>query len=328
MNKKVLVTGVCGFIGSHVVEELSQETCVVGVDDLFSGKRENVHPNNLDEFVESDFASPSVLDRVRSGEFEQVIHLAAKASVPWSVQNPIESHRENLTKTLDLLEASRQGKVKRFVFASSSAVYGNGSGKWILAKSQEPVPFRETDRTQCLSPYALQKKTVEDYARLLVQGLSDGFEVVCLRYFNVFGPRQSVSGPYANVIASWSDRIVHGLPLTIYGDGQATRDYVYVKDVARATVKALTAERGLSDFSVLNVGSGKSTKLVEILGMFQEIVGRDKPLKSDFQPERAGDARATLAYMDYSEKVLGFKPESGNLKENIKSTLDWYRTNS
>lgn len=309
--RKALVTGGAGFIGSHLVEALCRRgVSTVVLDDLSSGTRRNL-PADLArlEFIEGSVTDPETVRRVVAG-CDRVFHLAALVSVPRSVADPLESHRRNVRGTLEVLAAAREAGVRRVVVASSAAVYGDG-----------PEPLKREDLPpRPLSPYALQKYTAEQYARLF-QTLH-GLDTVALRFFNVFGPRQAADSPYAGVIARFCEAFLNGVPPRVFGDGRQSRDFVYVTDVVAALLAAAEAPAGRVAGRVFNVGTGQSRTLLELVTALQKLTGRT--LEPRFEPPRPGDIRhscpdltATRAALDWEAQVPW--------EEGLARTLDFYR---
>jgi len=303
-----LVTGGAGFIGSHVVEALlPQGDTVRVVDNLSTGHRDNLaHLSGFDLTV-GDLADPTVADEVARG-VDYVVHLAALPSVPRSVSEPVESNHANVTATLNMLEASRRHDVKRMVFVSSSAVYGNAP----------TLPKHEDAVLAPLSPYALQKLIGEQYCRLYLELY--GLDTVSVRYFNVFGPRQGPSLPYPGVIALFARSVIEGRAPTIHGDGEQTRDFTYVQNVVDGTLKACIA----TDVSgqVINVACGTRVSLNDIFTAICRLNG--SRLGSEFGEPRTGDVRDSQADITRARTLLDFDP-AVSLEEGLRQTLDWYR---
>jgi UDP-glucose 4-epimerase len=315
---KYLVTGGAGFIGSHIVDALvAAGHQVVVLDNFSSGKRENLKdaPTQL---VEGDIRDPETCLKAAEG-CDGVFHEAALVSVPDSVNRPRDNHDINITGTLNVLEAARAQRVKRVVFASSAAIYGDNP----------ELPKRENMLPEPKSPYALAKLTGEYYLKVYAECF--GLETVALRYFNVFGPRQDPSSMYSGVISIFSERIKKGLPITIYGDGQQTRDFVNVADVVQANLLAMHVDCQKSEvkgqrsdhlnphqlttdnhqlisgnFVALNVATGKSTSLLSLLNGLETIVG--KTVERKFMPVRDGDIQHSLADISKIRNVLGYTP--------------------
>ncbi len=307
--KKCLVTGGAGFIGSHLVERLVSEFPEIKVlDNLSSGLLENLEPfqKHID-FKQGDVRDLSTLQEVMSG-VEVVFHQAALVSVPQSIENPIEAAMINDFGTLNVLEAARHSGVKRVVFASSCAVYGD----------LPQLPKKEEMDTKPLSPYAASKLHGETYARLYRDLY--GLETVCLRYFNVYGPRQDPSSPYSGVISIFMDKAARGKPPIIYGDGEQYRDFVYVADVVQANL--LAAQRENISSVVINVGTGKSVTVNSLWKNIAELAGvQGEPERANFRP---GDIRQSVAEISQAHELLDFEPRY-SLEEGLKLTWEWYR---
>ncbi|WP_425615428.1 SDR family oxidoreductase [Anatilimnocola sp. NA78] len=302
---KVLVTGGCGFIGSHIVEALvSRGDQVRVLDVLSSGKRENLGANLPKvDLIMGDVADLAVVKRAVDG-IDLIFHQAALASVPRSVEDPLATHAACVTGTVVLLHAAQQAGVKRVVYAASSSAYGN-----------QPTPLKkETDLPSPLSPYAAAKLAAEHYCHSFYH--SYGLETVCLRYFNVFGPRQDPSGPYAAVIPLFAQKLLAGQAPTIYGDGLQTRDFTYIGNVVQANL--LASQVPAAAGHVFNVGNGQAITLIALLEMMQPLLGTN--IKPIFAPARAGDVRDSLADISQARNVLGFNPQI-DLKEGILRTV-------
>jgi UDP-glucose 4-epimerase len=288
----VLVTGGAGFIGSHSVEALLAEGVRVTVLDNFSaGKRANL-PQQPDLCVIEGDIRDTVAVRRALAEVSHVLHLAAQVSVRASVEQPVESAGHNITGFLNVLDAARQRGDVRVVYASSAAVYG----------APKTLPLDETAPCEPTSPYGLEKLVNDQYAAMF-RALY-GMSVLGLRYFNVYGPRQDPASPYAGVISRFADRLRQDAPLTVFGDGGQTRDFVFVKDVARANVHALrSAESG-----VINVGTGTSVTLLELIAALAECAARVPQVR--FDPPAPGDIRHSAMRPERIRAALGFVPQT------------------
>ncbi len=310
---KALVTGGAGFIGSHLAEALCRRgDKVVVVDDLSSGTLDNLAwraPAGDLEFVQGD-AGDDVLLRRLLKDRDCIFHLAAMPSVQQSIVAPLESNRRNLETTLRLFVAARDAGVRRVVFASSSSVYGEAKAG---AKEEAAHP-------QLLSPYAVQKYAAEQYA-LLFHRL-DALPVVTLRYFNVFGPRQAYDSPYAGVVARFCKAILNSRPITIYGDGQQSRDFTYIDNVISANLLAATAPEEKIAGRIFDCATGTSVSVIELAAALAELTGR--PLAQSLEPSRAGDIRDSRANISAIERELGYRV-SVSWKEGLRRTLDSYR---
>lgn len=302
---KALVTGGAGFIGSHLVELLlSKDFEVVVIDNLATGRRSQV-PNKA-HFHPGDVGDMELLKRVLPG-CEVVFHLAAVSSVQDSLVRPLEVHNTNLTATLVLLEACVRHKVPRFIFSSSAAVYGDTGGE----------PAREDMTPKPMSHYAVQKLASEQYCR--VYHRLHGLETVCLRYFNVYGSRQRADSPYSGAIAKFIDAARAGQPITIFGDGEQTRDFCHVKDVAAANYLAATQDPYKVADKVFNVGTGTSTSVKDLARLVGSVFGNGA-VSIAHQPARAGEIRYSRASNDEARSKLQWQP-TATLGEAI-STIE------
>jgi len=306
---RCLVTGGAGFIGSHIVRGLLEAGHKVRVlDNLETGKRANLD-EVLDriDLIEGDICDPIAAKEALSG-VERVFHQAALASVPLSLERPLDTHRACATGTLNMLHQSVKAGVKRFVYAASSSVYGD----------QPTSSKRETDLPLPLSPYAVAKLTGEYYCQAYFH--SFGLETVGIRYFNVFGPRQDPESPYSAVIPLFVSRILTGHRPIIYGDGLQSRDFTYVANVVHGNL--LAAERPNIGGRVINVADGGQTTLLQLLTLLSQMLGRS--IEPDFQPARVGDVRESLADITLARRLLGYEPKV-RLEEGIKRTIAYYR---
>jgi len=310
--KNVLVTGGAGFIGSHIVDALVNKGCRVSViDNLTTGSLSNLeHIKNRITFYHGDIQDKEILNRAMK-ECALVFHEAAMVSVPQTVANPFESAMINDIGTLTVLETARKNHVKRVVPASSSAVYGDDPN---LPKHENMIP-------KPLTPYAVQKLTNEYYARIYHDLY--GLETVCLRYFNVYGPRQNPSSPYSGVISIFMSKAVSKTAPVIYGDGNQYRDLVFVQDVVKANLLAAAAENVSG--KVFNVGTEHITSVNRLWGMICQMADLD--IKPEYAPPRAGDIRESLANISYARAALGFEPEY-LFKKGLEITFEWYRKNT
>ena len=277
----VLITGGAGFIGSHLIVALLAKGYAVRVlDDLSTGKRSNLPLDNPRvELIEGDVADAALVARAAQG-CQAVAHLAAVASVQASVDDPVKTHQSNFIGTLNVCEAMRQAGIKRVIFASSAAVYGNNGEGESITEDTAKAP---------LTPYASDKLASEYYLDFYRR--QHGLEPVSFRFFNIFGPRQDPSSPYSGVISIFAERAEKGLPINVFGDGEQTRDFFYVGDLAAILVQAL--ERETVEEGAVNVGQNATTSLNQLLASLSDVVG-DLPAVT-YLPARSGDIRHSRA---------------------------------
>ena len=306
----VLVTGGAGFIGSHVATALVErgdQVCVL--DNLSSGHLGNLtHIADLVKIVEGDILSLSDVKHAIEG-VDLVFHHAALASVPRSVANPRDTHDHCTTGTFNVLDAARQAGVQRLVFAASSSAYGD----------QPTKVKRETDPPAPLSPYAAAKIAGEMYCQSFAE--SCGLETVCLRYFNVFGPRQDPEGEYSAVIPKFVTRMIQGKPPIIFGDGKQSRDFIYIDDVVQGNLAAATAE-GVSG-KCFNMACGRQISLLELVDSLNHVLGT--AIQPVFDPPRAGDVRESLADISLAREMLGFEP-AVDFDTGLSRSIEYYRS--
>lgn len=310
---KVLVTGGAGFIGSHVVDSfVNSDFEVIVIDDLSTGRLENIR-HNMDKedfrLVKVDIRDYDSVKRLVK-DVDAVFHEAAVVSVVRSVENPFLTNDVNVTGTLNLLKASVDSGVKRFVYASSSSVYGE----------TKTLPKHEGLVLLPISPYAVSKMAAERYC--LVFHEVYGLETVCLRYFNVYGPRQ-IYGPYSGVISIFINRLLNDEPPIIYGDGKQTRDFTHVQDVVQASTLALNKRGAVGE--VFNIAMGVATTVNELASMLQGIMDKTY-LKTVHTRPRPGDIRHSYADVTKAEKVLGYHPKF-SLRDGLAQLVEWYRSN-
>ena len=306
--KKAIVTGGAGFIGSHLSEALSERGYhLIILDNLSTGKQENIaailDKTNV-EFIQGSITDLPLLQKLFKN-VDYIFHLAAIASVPRSIEAPQECHEVNVTGTFNVLLAARDNKVKKVVNASSCAIYGDAPG----------LPKKEDMPINPLSPYAVAKLAAENYCQIFqkVYNLS----TVSLRYFNIFGPRQKPDSEYAAAIPRFIKIKSKGNTIHIYGDGQATRDYIYVKDAVAAFILAAESEAS----GIYNIGSGKSTTVNELVELISKLTGDNTP--PVYGPPRPGDILHSLADASRA-KTFGFRP-GYSLEAGLKETIKWYK---
>ena len=303
------MTGGAGFIGSHLVDWLAVDDAKVAVLDNFStGKIKNIEKHLRDKkihLVKGDVCNFRLVKNLVS-EVDAVVNLAAIVSVPYSIENPLLVHNVNATGTLNLLKASLDSDVKRFVQASSAAVYGEA----------ETLPVREDSVFRPVSPYAVSKIAAENYARVF--SCVYGLETVCLRFFNVFGPRQAYN-PYSGVITIFTNELLHDRPPIVFGDGEQTRDFVSVHDVVSCCMLALTKE-GIGG-EAFNVSSGKATTVNELVRLLQKMTSKSNLEPTHMNP-RCGEIRHSWSSIDKARTVLGYNPMV-SLDEGLKEVLGY-----
>lgn len=303
MSQKMIITGGAGFIGSNLAEALAAEgNEVVVIDNLSAGRAENLAG------IDARLVLGSILDReLLLRELKganKIFHLAAVASVQRSVENPLQVNEINLNGTLNVLDAARHAGVRRVVFASTAAVYG----------TSPDLPKREDMKPDPRSPYAVTKLASEYYASVFQELY--GLEAVALRFFNVFGPKQDPSSEYSGVISRFISAIMRGEQPVIFGDGEQTRDFVFVKDVVSACVLASKSP----PTGVFNVARGQSTSLNQLLMMLGRIAGRE--VQAKYAPARAGDIKHSLADISKAE-MIGYRPEH-SVEEGLRKTVEWF----
>ena len=306
-----VVTGGGGFIGSHIIENLVRQRNTVKVIDNFStGKRENIDAFKNDvEIIDADLAETKNLAQFLKGA-DYVIHQAAIPSVPKSILDPLKSHNANVNGTLNLLLACRDAGVKRFVYASSSSLYGDSP----------TLPKHESMMPNPLSPYGAQKLFAEMYCQVFTKAY--GLETVSLRYFNVFGPRQDSTSQYSGVLALFIPAVLQGRRPTIYGDGLQSRDFTYVQNVVEANLLACKVP-GVAG-QVFNVACGDRITVNSMLHQINKIVGVDiSPIYSE---PRSGDIKHSQADITRAREHLGYEPKV-SFEEGLRATVEWYRKN-
>jgi UDP-glucose 4-epimerase len=303
-TRSVLVTGGAGFIGSHVAQRFAQQGFAVRVlDDLSSGTRANCDASWA--FHEADVCDAAALDRATDGT-EVVVHMAAFTSVPESFERFRECYRTNVLGTFNALEACVRYRVRKLVFASSSAVYAE----------LPDAPKTEDDCPEPISPYAVSK--LEGEHLLETYGQARGLASVAMRFFNVYGPRQPAVSAYAAAVPIFMQRGLRGEPLTIYGDGHQTRDFVFVGDVAAAVFQAAQSE----ETGVYNVGTGQPVEVLELADTIVNLTGGTGSYR--FEAPRPGDVRSSTADVTRIEKTLGWRP-AHSPEQGLRETLEWYR---
>lgn len=326
-SHKWLVTGAAGFIGSNLVQNLLElDQVVVGLDNLSTGYKKNI--DQLLQSIKSEQAARFTfiegditdLDICLSlcKDVDYVLHHAAQVSVPASVEDPIYNNRVNVDGFLNILMAAKDNRVKRVVYASSSAVYGN----------DPTLPKVEEMKCKPISPYGLTKLMDEMYARHFTE--NNGIETVGLRYFNVFGPRQDPNGAYAAVIPKWISALLKDKQPIIFGDGKQTRDFCYVENVVQANILAACSSKSEVEGNVFNVACERSMDLNELFELIREQLSSRKPevksISPQYLPPRAGDIKHSWASIEKITEILGYEP-THTVSEGLSSALDWYLAN-
>lgn len=304
----MLITGVAGFLGSHLADALLERGVRVrGFDNLSTGKRGNV--NKGVDFIVGDLTNAEQIARACMG-VDAILHQAALPSVPRSVKDPRPSHNANIDGTFNLLEGARAAGVQRVVYAASSSAYGNQPG----------FPRVETMLPQPVAPYPVQKLAgelyMQSYARVY------GMETVSLRYFNIFGPRQAPDSPYSGVIAKWTLQMLRGETPIMQGDGEQRRDFTYIANAVSANLLALEAPAEKVAGRVFNVACGENFSLNELYDELAALTGY--PEEPDMAPERPGDIRVSLASIDAAREAMGYEVKVG-FKEGLARTVAWHR---
>jgi nucleoside-diphosphate-sugar epimerase len=310
---KYLITGGAGFIGCNLARHiLEMGHQVVVLDNFATGKRENLAEiQGRIELIEGDIRDRSAVDRAVRG-CAAIFHEAALGSVPRSVKEPVTSHDVNVTGTITVLEAARAAGVKRLVFAASSSAYGD----------QPTSPKHEGMVPMPISPYAASKIACEAYLRAYAAAY--GMETLCLRYFNVFGPRQDPHGAYAAVIPAFVSSLLHGQSPVVFGDGEQSRDFCFIRNVCNANWLAAHAPAKVCKGQAVNIACNRATSLNQILDLLRELLGTK--VQAKYEAERAGDIKHSLADISQAEKTIGYKPQV-YFDEGLRLAIDWYKKN-
>ncbi len=308
---KILVTGGAGFIGSHVVDRLmSEDREVFVLDDFTAGRMSNIsHHKDKEKFhlIRGDIRDFKLVEKTIP-EIDAVFHLAALTGVAPSIENPRLFNEVNVCGTLNLLKACLNSDVKRFIFSSSAAVYGNSRSR---RKTEDMAP-------EPLSPYAVSKLAAEQYVQIFNKLYS--LQTVSLRYFNVYGPRQNSGSSYTGVVTTFIDRLLNDRPPIIHGDGNQTRDFIYVKDVVSANMLALHNNSVVGE--VLNISSGKETSIRELAKMLKNLTAKEH-IEPIFAEERTGDIKHCFGEISRAKKHLGFQPET-ELEPGLSKLVKWH----
>ncbi len=307
-----LITGGAGFIGSHITRRLvNLGAKVIVVDNMASGKMRNIE-DVLDKisFIQKDIRDDAALAQALAG-VDYICHQAALRSVPKSVDNPAEYNDVNVTGTLKLFLKAKEKGIKKIVCASSSSVYGE----------RVDFPEREDDTAKPISPYAATKLIVEHYSYVFCKLY--GMEIANLRYFNVYGPRQSLDDEYAVVVPKFINCLLKNEPPPIYGDGNQERDFTFVDNVVDINIACLIKENIAGD--VFNVGAGSPNSINDLLDNLKKIIG--SKIQPEFRPSRPGDVRKTHADISKAKKILGWQPKV-NFRQGLEKTVEWFKSHS
>lgn len=312
-----LITGGAGFIGSNIVEFLLLNNAkkVRVLDNLSTGYKSNIEQflsNPAFEFLKGDIVNVQDCENAVHG-IDFILHQAALGSVPRSINDPAATNAVNISGFLNMLIAAKNNKVKRFVYASSSSVYGD----------DKTMPKVEDITGNLLSPYAVTKKANELYADVFYKTYD--LEVIGLRYFNVFGPRQNINGPYAAVIPIFITELLNGRSPSIFGDGTTTRDFTFIENVIQANLVAAFTENKQAINQVFNIAYGGTTSLNTLFSTIANKLHSD--LKPEYKPERKGDIKDSFANIDKAKKLLGYEP-TVEIGKGLELTVDWYKKNS
>lgn len=307
-NKKIIITGGLGFIGSNLVERLIAENEVTIIDDQSTGKLDNIKHLKQDHLhlINGSITNPNLVDIFKDHDY--VFHQAALPSVPRSIKDPIASNEANISGTLNVLTAAKDSGIKKVICASSSSVYGD----------TPTLPKSEDMAINPLSPYAVTKATGELYCKVFQELY--GLQTVSLRYFNVFGPRQDPTSQYSAVIPKFIGAIMNDKPPVVYGDGEQSRDFSYVKHVVDANILACESDKT----GVFNIACGRRITINQLIDMINEILGKDvEPIYSE---PRSGDIKHSLADISKAS-MFGYEPKS-NFKQELEETIRWFKNES
>lgn len=310
ITEKVLVTGGAGFIGSNLAQVLIKQGAKVSIlDNLVTGFRENLDEIEGDfDFIEGDLNDDQKL-KIALENVSIVFHQAALPSVPRSIENPLETHIACVNGTFNLLAKSKEASIHRVIYAASSSAYGD----------QETLPKVETMIPKPLSPYAAAKLMGEYYCQVFSRVY--GLETICLRYFNVFGPRQNPSSMYSGVISRFIDCMMAGENPVIFGDGKQSRDFTFVANVVDANIKAAQTQLGIGE--VINVANGERISLNELFEVLKKIIGKQN-LEVSYEPERKGDVKHSQADNNRAKMWLNYSKIS-DLESGLEQTINWWK---
>ena len=306
-NKKIVVNGGLGFIGSHIVEELLDNNEVIIIDNESTGKIKNLkNPESENLTIIKEDINNLNLNEILKGK-DYVFHLAAMASVPLSVDKPLKCNKDNLESTINLAIASKEENIKKIVFSSSSAVYGENLN----------MPLKENELPMPTSPYAASKASSELYLKSFTE--SYGLNSVSLRYFNVFGPKQDINSQYAAVIPNFIHALLKKEKPVIYGDGEQTRDFIFVKDVVKANIAACESSYN----GILNIASGRKLTINQLFKIIQRVLNSD--IEPKYLEERQGDIKHSQADVRQMKKI-NFKINPDLFEKQLEETINWFKT--
>jgi UDP-glucose 4-epimerase len=305
-DKNIIITGGLGFIGSHITNELIENNKITIIDNESSGKKENLdnpkHPNLT--IIKEDINNLDLNDVLKGKDY--VFHLAAMASVPLSINEPLKCNENNLNATIKLAIASKEEKIKKIIFSSSSAVYGENTN----------TPLSEDEPLMPNSPYAASKASSELYLQSFEKNY--GLNSVSLRYFNVFGPKQDINSQYAAVIPNFIYALINNKKPVIYGDGNQTRDFIFIKDIVRANIASCESSYN----GILNIASGKKLSINELFKIIQRILKSD--IEVEYLDARKGDIKHSLANINKMNEI-NFKVDSNLFEKQLEETVKWFK---
>lgn len=306
-NKNILITGGLGFIGSNITEELIDENNIIIIDNFSTGNINNLNnPNHENLKIIKQDIRETDFDEMTKG-IDYIFHFAAMASVPLSIEKPIECNDINLNATLKLLNSAAKNDVEKIIFSSSSSVYGENKN----------MPLSENEKPMPMSPYAASKASCEMYLQSFYENY--GLKYTALRYFNVFGPKQDKNSQYAAVIPNFISALLNDEQPEIYGNGEQTRDFIFVKDVVKSNINAAK-----SDYNgIVNIASGKKLSINQLFEIVKKTLNKD--ISPIYLPERQGDIKHSLADISKMERI-NFKADTKEFENQLKETIEWFKS--